>query len=477
MNNKSLADVFDEFLNQKYGKSLVIKGKPGSGKTTFTLDYLSCEIEHRPVFYMAPRSSIDGLKAKYPWIENRSVYFERDTDLVNVKKTSLLKFEKDIEEGKFNSFSTEGIVIDVYEVVPLIHALYEFVDANYGKDPIIAIDSVDALAEEYHIPEDLLFLMLKNDLVEGSGANIISILEAENNPRLEYFADGVVSLDYSIKNNILIRSLTIEKMRGVSIGSSPSHMFSLYGGDFNPVKKTIINYPEKKIRFEAPAETDDFEVSLGNPEFGKLTKNGRDSVPVGSIVILHIGEGSPVVNDTINLFKSNLIIENILKNKGVIDITASGYETYSSLLKAIDTNYLRNYFTSSTAEMNSPYVISLKGKNMKGDFGLEAVQSKIQSSLRPYIYIISTDYLYLTYGDQFMNGLMDIIDNIRMSGIVVMISGDEVFNRVFMTAHAIFDFYPVNGYVVASSVPGSGYIIDVDDSDGKWPKLKLVEIQ
>ncbi|MGC8609514.1 MAG: gas vesicle protein GvpD P-loop domain-containing protein [Thermoplasmata archaeon] len=474
-----MTEIFDEFLNQKYGKSLVIEGKPGSGKTTFTLDYLECEIKNRPVYYMAPRSSVNALKGKYPWIEGKSEYYGMNSGLSHVKKDSLMKFEKDVEEGKFDSFSTNGIVIDIEEVIPLIHSIYEFVDSNVGKDPLIAIDSIDALAEEYHIPEDLLFLMLKNDLVEGSGANIITILEAESNSRLEYFADGVVFFDYSIKDDILIRSLTIEKLRGVSIGSSPTYLFSLYDGDFHPIKKTDIIYPEKKIEFkhEDGSETDDFEVSLGNSELGKLIGKGKDSIPVGSIVVLHIREGSPVVNNTINLFKSNLIIENIMKNKGVIDVTASGYETYSSLLKILKPEYLANYFTTSTADNRSPYIISLKGKNMKSDFGLEAIQPKLQSSLRPYVYIISTDYLYMTYGKQFLNGLMDILDDIRTFGIVVMIANDEVFNSVFMTAHVIFDFYQINGYVIVSSKPGSGYVVDVDEDDTAWPKLKLIEIQ
>ncbi|MCY0851684.1 MAG: ATPase [Thermoplasma acidophilum] len=466
--------IFEQFFDQRFGKSMVIKGKPGSGKTTFTLDFLTSIRDHHPVYYISSRTTDSAISEAYPWIKDR---FSGEGEISKVKTDYLNRFEKMVEEGKFGDFLKDGLIIDMKKIVPIIHSLYEFVDAHVGERPIIALDSIDAIAEEYNIPEDFLFLMLKNDLVEGSGANLVTILEAKQNERLEYFADGVVSLDYNIKNDMLIRSLTLEKMRGISIGPYPNYMFSLAGGKFNSVMRSSLVFPDTKYeptRISDPAE---FQVSLGDPEYGKLTPEGTDTVPGGSIVILHLKDKGPAVNDFVSLFKTNLIITNIIQGRGVIDVTASGYETYTVLLKSLAGKYLNNYITTSKSDMINPYVISLKGVKLKDDINREIIEVKLAQSKGPYIYFFSSDYLYLVYGPEFLNQIIEVVDDIRTTGVIFIVADDTTYDKMFSASHISLDLFSINGYAAVSSNKTSSYLIQIMPDEKRWPKIRFIEIE
>ncbi|BAB60264.1 hypothetical protein [Thermoplasma volcanium GSS1] len=467
--------AFERFFDQKFGKSLVIKGRPGSGKTTFTLDFLNAVRDHHPVYYISSRSSDASILETYPWIKNE---YEIKGSVEKVKTSALRNFEKMVEEGKFGDALRDGLIVETSKIVPIIQALYEFVDNHFGESPIIALDSIDALAEEYDIPEDYLFLMLKNDLVEGSGAHLITILEARQNERLEYFADGVVTLDYNVKNDMLVRSLTLEKMRGISVGPSPTYMFSLADGRFRSVTRNTLVFPEKRIELDpGNDESMEFQVSMGDREYGKITAEGTDSIPGGSIVLLHVKDRSPAINDFINLFKTNLIINNIVHGRGVIDMTASGYETYTVLLKALGGKYLNNYITASKSDLINPYVISLKGERIKDDLNREIIEGKLAQSKGPYVYFFSSDYLFLVYGFNFLNQIVEVVDDIRTSGVIFFVADDDTYSKMFTASHLSLDLFSVNGYAAVSSNKTSSFLVQLVRDQNQWPKIKFVEIE
>ncbi|WP_075056661.1 hypothetical protein [Thermogymnomonas acidicola] len=55
MAQQDLMGQLRAFFDQHFGKSLIIKGRPGAGKTTFALDFLDMMRSERPVYYLPAR--------------------------------------------------------------------------------------------------------------------------------------------------------------------------------------------------------------------------------------------------------------------------------------------------------------------------------------------------------------------------------------------------------------------------------------
>ena len=143
-------DVFKAFFNQRFGKSLAVKGNPGTGKTTFCLELAAQMIGIQPVMYLSSRFTDEPLKDQFPFIEEISYRFDPSKytaikTLKYVNTDHLEKLEKSMEEKT----SMGRIVFDISEVLPEMNSIYKFVDKNIDLGPIVILDSIEALAEKY----------------------------------------------------------------------------------------------------------------------------------------------------------------------------------------------------------------------------------------------------------------------------------------------------------------------------------------
>ena len=98
-------DVFKAFFNQRFGKSLAVKGNPGTGKTTFCLELASKMIGIQPVMYLSSRFTDEPLKDQFPFIEEVSYRFDpakyaahKTLKYVNTDHLEKLVFERFVSE-------------------------------------------------------------------------------------------------------------------------------------------------------------------------------------------------------------------------------------------------------------------------------------------------------------------------------------------------------------------------------------------
>ena len=328
MLNDVLLELFTGFLKQPYGASLIVKGKPGSGKTTFALELIDSIRNVSPAFYVSTRFSNEPLKAKFPWLsEISSSSKERvrgKDDMNEVFRENFNKLEKMIEEGRVSrsfAFTGEpGLVLNIQEILPELELLYRFISENINKSPVVVIDSIEALAEKYDLDPGLLFSVIQKDLVENSGANIILIMESDKEISLDYYADGVVRMSFGISKNFLIRTVTIEKLRGVSIGSNPVYLYSLENGRFHSFSRDNITYPAQRIKNIKKPDEKQFEVSLGTESLSKLLSTGTDKIPLGSVIMIHRETPSNFVDSYVNLLKNNLIKISAMKAEALYNM-------------------------------------------------------------------------------------------------------------------------------------------------------------
>lgn len=481
MLNDVLLQLFSTFFEQDYGNSLIIKGKPGAGKTTFALELLDTVRKGVPIYYLTTRFSEDPLVNKFPWLPDvTSGNKSRNREAVEMSeafKGNLQILERMIEEGRLSTArqtdGTPGLVLNIEELLPELESLYSFVDSNINNKPIIVVDSIEALAEKYEIDIKLLFSIIQKDLVEGSGANIVLIMEQFADSPMEYYADGVVTMSYNLVNNFLVRSVVLEKLRGVSIGSNPVYIYSLENGRFHSFNRNSIAYPKTKVPIKLGNPESQLEVPFGNPEISKLFDSENDFIPLGSIVILHRMGNSTSVDRHVNLIKNNLVKRTLQESRGVIDITSGSNETSRTLVSSIDPELLKHYITGEKSDRSSPYIINMNGKIMSEDFPQEVIDFYTSSSQRPHVYIFSTDFLSFVYGTNFYGDLANIINLIRSSGIIVIIADDEEYRKIFHFANYVIHLDDIYGYVTMTSDPSKLFVSTVEMDKEGWPEIKL----
>ncbi len=192
-----------EFVNNDT-YSLLIKGKPGTGKTTLALTLMDNLNYDSNYFYISTRLSIRQLLYFYPWTTKFTLNTESNIEY---------KFEDarlDEPESLFERITNQ--LMDV-------------------KSPIIIIDTWDAIA---------LFMdresRLNNERVlqiwrERAGAKLIFLTESSDLTLLDSIVDGVITLRQELKKSHTHRELFFNKLRGISI-DCPKYYFSLHNGLF-----------------------------------------------------------------------------------------------------------------------------------------------------------------------------------------------------------------------------------------------------
>ena len=469
-------DVFKAFFNQRFGKSLAVKGTPGTGKTTFCLELASQLIETQPIMYLSSRFTDEPLKDSFPFVEDISYRFnpgkmDSVKSLKYVNTDHLSKLEKTLEEKS----SIGRIVFDISEVLPELNSIYKFVDKNIDLGPIVILDSIEALAEKYGMEADYLFSVLQNDIVEKSGAGIILILESTGDERLEYYCDGVVSLKNELHSNYITRSLRIEKLRGLSIGSIPVFAYSLLNGRFNLMPQLEVEYPKTKVPMPTKNKFDENFINIGDEELAKLMPGGSSSIEIGSIILIHRAINSDMTGVASSLMK-NILIRNALGNElGVIDITSSSYVTSKILRMTTEPQYISRYVEVNTTKVGSKNIMLLKGKSIMADFSKENINSVLPGSDAPNMYLFSTDLLNFIYGDGFIGEFLQVINELRNSGIIIMIVEDQIYRKLGHYANSTIHILDMDGLVYTNTGKRTHYGIEVLNGKDAWPSIKLIE--
>ena len=188
--------------NESY--SLLIKGNPGTGKTTFALTLLDNLNDDSNYFYISTRLSLKQLLLYYPWVEK---FFSKD------ENKSGYRFEDarlDEPESLFERITNQ--LMDV-------------------KSPVIIIDTWDTIASFMDRESRLNNERVLQIWRERAGAKLIFLTETFDLGILDSIVDGVITLNNSISESTNNRLMTINKLRGLPIRCS-SYSYSLYEGVF-----------------------------------------------------------------------------------------------------------------------------------------------------------------------------------------------------------------------------------------------------
>lgn len=448
--NAPLPREIREFFTQRMGHSLILRGPPGTGKTTFALEAIEALSNEMEGMYLPTRISDDALRSSFPWLKESTAEGEdTGTACPPTRRAGLISLRVGAR-GSLEGMPGK-LKVSIGKELADIEEIYRKVEEHLPKRTLLVIDSFDGLAEKVEMASPRLFGAMHKDVVEGLGANLICILE---NPALdmEYLGDGVVRLGMSEKDGRRWREMELVKLRGCEI-QQPRYLYTLKGGRFGLIENWS-DTPQNLLRgWVAIPDTDD-KVSTGIMDLDRVLGGGLEK---GTVVMIEVGKDIPIT--VMQGIEACLACNFASLGRGVIWlpqrnesgegskkrlVRTLGSETFDSLVRILEK-------TMEVGEAPA-FSIKLEGKDASSDLRMAGLRYALQGAGRPLLLLLGFDTLESLYGPQVMDQLSDLLAAVKKAEHVFIgmtCSGSRSASRLkeMSTVHLLVD--KIGGAVVA----------------------------
>lgn len=286
MVNHNLLDIpseLKEFMkNDTY--SLLVKGPSGSGKTTFSLTILNSLKAKNNFFYISTRASPKQIFEHYPWLRKFVEAPSKDIDSPEVGQ-NLSAFEDarlDEPESLFERVTNQ--LMDV-------------------KNPVIIIDSWDSVASLMDREARLNNERVLQTWRERAKAKLIFTTEESVESSLENIVDGVVELNYELKDGLRTRSLFLKKLRGIPIKRS-LYLFTLK----DRIMRCFLSYDARDFKIinkDNISKEKESHTQILQSGYYDLDNYFGSTLPQNGLITIE--KDDAVSNDTIVLFLNDLL--------------------------------------------------------------------------------------------------------------------------------------------------------------------------
>jgi energy-coupling factor transporter ATP-binding protein EcfA2 len=419
----SIPREIKDFFQIENGQTLLIKGLPGTGKTTLALEIMNSLCEDRNGMYISTRIDPRRLYATNPWVEEVLM----PKNVVNATQTKLLESLKGMGKDLSNYYA----VLDFFKVF--------FDETEEMDNPMIIIDSWDAVLNyTSHLIGESQHSFEQNicEFARDLDTHLIFVSEFSNVMPLDYIVDGVVTMEQfrlpgyakgSMRTRY-VRQIKLDKLRGVEIGQK-TYTVTLHGGRF----RFFEPYREHKdaqiaidgVRVPDPAED---RISTGIPDFDTVT----GGLKYGSCNVLEIDHG---VGKRYYQILTALASNAIKNGRGVFILPSIGYQLSSRDI-FVPTNVI-----VSQPEGEDPVAW---GKDL-----LEKWDVLRESTGRPILNIIGLDAIEFCFGYKAVLNLTNLMirywKETNDINVFVVKSGQESMNMAIHTADTYFLVNELNG--------------------------------
>jgi KaiC/GvpD/RAD55 family RecA-like ATPase len=494
------------FLSSDAGRSLLVEGEAGTGKTTFALQLLEELGAPDRSFYLSTRVSDDSLYSMFPWLREKDMQ-SRVIDAGKLLLESLVRKEKEEEPKKAAKEDVERItrarqflhqigehkeaptkvdrsrlnVMLEHFKMPEVERVYDRIENCLPERSMLVIDSVEGVTHKYGLDMEEFVTTLQKDLVEGSGCNVIFVLEKVEASHIEYVVDGVISLERGELDRRRVRHSHLHKLRATEI-KQPHYMLTLRGGRFSSFAPYTPNYTGAK-KWEPRSDPEGF-YSTGIPDFDTLLGGGFRR---GSYHVFEVSED--VTNEDYFAIIRPILLNFIAQGRALFSLLSGGDhpETLrNDLIRFIDPETfdskvrIPDYFLQESKEK---YVMALGGKTAQENLKLwmEAMQVLRGPKNRPIIEFTGFDTLeYIRGGDVAVKMLLNAVAKMKISedlGIGILKPGLKVTQEIINMADTYFKVVSIDKCPCIYGVKPKTIIhAIVGDEEKGAPHVKLMPI-
>jgi len=383
------------FLLKDSARSVIVRGKPGTGKTTFCLQCLEEIGLGRSCFYFSTRVSDTALYSQFSWLKERewrdkildasrgflkALGDEQDAgpskQQTSPQKAELLAASRELLGAMYDETASSAGAVDRTMLSNLLQQsdmldlsrLYERIERRLPQPSYIIIDSLDGLAEKYDLSLPKIAFALQKDLVENSNARILLVLESESRI-VDYMVDGVVNMEMGEVDRRRIRELTIEKLRGEPVDQH-RYLFTLHGGRFRHFS------PFRPPGSYKPAEWEPVPDAAGVFSTGTVALDTilGGGYPKGSNIVVELLNNLPEGVYKMVVFPTALNFAKQGRGVGVIpfgdSMAGEFYEMMAHLLgkEAAGRTLKMAEVVHPERNQDHPHVVTLEFEDIKKDF-------------------------------------------------------------------------------------------------------------
>jgi KaiC/GvpD/RAD55 family RecA-like ATPase len=292
--NSELYRILDSFLKTS-PCSLLIRGEPGQGKTTFVLTLMKRYRGAYRGYYVSTRVSLEKLEMQFSWIKGL------------LSKESVLEAEQSQKEELKGFDARIGRAKNLTEIVT---------NAALGDSALVVLDSWDTLAKETPFDERAKTERMITTIADAHNSLIIFVGEEDEYSRNSaYLVDGIITLGYYTIDSVKIRRLTIDKMRGTSIPRRDM-LYSLENSRFEILPKLhLVEYPHPQ-KYE-PARLRGGYFSSGNIHLDTILGGIRE----GSVMLIETDQDT--MKFASELLTSGFVLNALSSKNGAIVVNAA----------------------------------------------------------------------------------------------------------------------------------------------------------
>ncbi|MCL4324960.1 MAG: hypothetical protein M1144_05815 [Candidatus Thermoplasmatota archaeon] len=436
------------FLGGSGGRSLIVKGGAGTGKTTFCLEVLEKAGRKGQSFYLSTRVSDEALYRQFPWLkgtEMRTRIFDSGKILLDMlvgKESARMSQEPSPDQKAkvsgardfLKSIGGEGerptkvdrsrlTALMQHTRMPEVEHVYDRIERVLPEKSLLVVDSLEGITHRYGLEMEEFVMCLQKDLVENSNTNVILVLEKAEAGGIEYLVDGLVSLSREEVDERRIRHVRFDKLRATNI-SKPRYAATLSQGRFRALGGLHSRYNGHSTtgRQWQPVTDSTTHFSSGVPDIDALMGGGykRGSYNAFDIDI------NVSIDDYYHLFIPTFL--NFLsQGRGLMGVLAGG-ESPDRLKELITQHVSSSVFDSrvriidyTATEASASYILPFGRISSRAD--AQRAYEEIERAVRggqeksPYIEYTAFDTLEYQQGDNVaITGLFQAVQRTKIMG-------------------------------------------------------------